>query len=164
MLLTFAGSTMAIAHYLYELVAPIYDASVTQSTAFRRGTDAVRALESYDAQGCLRSKTFFATIHIKHLCTMFAHDHAIELFERFLVQHAHERREQQQHVSTHTLVELARLVLTQQYFMFNGTLVRQKQGGPPNWPFMVLMGNIYAFYWQETLVAHLQARHELFGR
>ncbi|CAF3316270.1 unnamed protein product [Rotaria sp. Silwood2] len=155
------GPTIGIARYMNRRLQPIYD-QVTHSTTFFKESNAVRALENYAKQGYLQSNTLFATLHVNDLCTILPHEQLIKALQRFLNDYVPDG--QIQGVTIHTIIELIRYVLQNQYFIFKNKVYRQVKGCGSGQPLNHLLANIYMFYWQEDLVKILVNKNEIFGR
>ena len=155
------GPTLSIARYLDRLLQPIYD-QMASTTTFHKGADAVHALELYKQKGLLKPTTHFATLHIDHLHTMFPHKETIQALEHFL--HDHGFNGHIQGLTINTIVQLVRLILRNQYFIYDNRLFQQMKGGGPGAPLTALLADIYMLYWQQNLVSILNEKNELFGR
>ena len=155
------GPSMGIARFVSRLLQPIYD-EVARSTTFFQASDAVRAVERYAEQHLLKPTTLFATFHVNDLCTLLPHEETIEMLERFLNENT--SKGHIQGLSIHTIIELVRLVLQSQVFLFRKGVYRQIKGGTANSRLTTLLANIYMFYWQADLVKSLVDNNEVFGR
>jgi hypothetical protein len=146
---------------LNRLLEPIY-ARVALKNTFFKGADAVQALRACMEKGHLRSTTLFARLHVKHILTTFSHEQAIEIVERFL--HDHVPTKDVQGMSIPTIMQLVRVVLPNQWFVYNEKLYRQVHGGGSGLPLMSLLVNMILFDWQMEFVTYLQNKNEVFGR
>ena len=57
-----------------------------------------------------------------------------------------------------------RLFLKNQYILYEKQLYQYVQGGACNSSLMILLANIYMFYWQQDLLKLLTNSNEIFGR
>jgi hypothetical protein len=151
-----------MAHYLSRLLWSIIN-EVTGCTTFASGADAVHALERYTKSGHLRPTTLFATFNVHHVCTMFPHDRIIGALERFLDAHG---SEQLTDGLTHaTIIRLVRLVLQNQFFVYQNQLYQQTMGGGSGSRLTLPLACIYMFDCRPKLMAALSNnKNELFGR
>ena len=152
---------MGIARFVSRLLQPVYD-EVARSTTFFQASDAVHALELYAKKHLLKPTTLFATFHVNDLCTMLPYEETIEVLERFLNDNLSNGH--LQGLTVHTIVELVRLVMKNQVFLFRKRIYRQIKGGIANSPLTILLANIYMFYRQAALVKLLVDKNEVFGR
>ena len=155
------GPLMGISRFVSRLLQPIYD-EVARSTTFASASDAVRAVELYAERQLLKPTTSFATFHVNNVCSILPHEQIIEMLERFLLENL--STGQIQGLTTGTIIELVRLVLKNQVFLFRKRVYRQIKGGTVNSPLTDLLANIYLFYWQADLVQVLIDKKEVFGR
>ena len=155
------GPLMGIARFVSRLLQPIYD-EVARSTTFFQASDAVHAVELYADKHLLKPTTLFATFHVNDLCTLLPHEETIEVLERFLKENT--SKGHIQGLSIHTIIELVRLVLKNQVFLFRKRVYKQIKGAIANSPLTHLLANIYMFYWQADLVRVLNEKNEVFGR
>ena len=155
------SATIHISRFLSRLLQPIYD-QVTCSKTFIIGVDAIHAVEEYVKKGLLQPNTLFATLHINDLCTLFPHERAVQALQRFLNEHVLDG--QIQGISIQTIMDLVRLILRNQLFIYDDKLYRQTQGGGSSSPMTYILANIYIYYWQQDLVKLLEEKNEIFGR
>ncbi|CAF1366022.1 unnamed protein product [Adineta ricciae] len=150
-----------ISRLLNRLIEPIYDQVALHDTFFK-GSDAIQALETYKNENYLRSTTLFATLHANNILTVLHHEQAIEILERFLLDNVHSK--EIQGISIETIIQLVRLLLDNQWFIYQNKLYRQIGGGGSGSPFMLLLVNIILYDWQKEFLIHLKQNNELFGR
>ena len=150
-----------ICRLVNRLPEPIYTRVALKKTFFK-GADAVQALRACMRKGHLRSTTLFARLHVHHILTIFPHEQAIQVVERFL--HHHVPTKEIQGMSLATIIQLIRVVLANQWFIFNYKLYQQVRGGGSGLPLMSLLVNIILFDWQTEFVKYLQDKNEVFGR
>ena len=153
---------MNVTRFLTHLLQPLYN-YVTYSTTLERGIDVIDAIERYSSKGFLQSNTLFATACIHDLSTIIPHEQMIQTLERFL----HEFLTDQQHlegIQSSTIICLVRLLLENQYFLYENKLYQQIRGGARNSSLTILLANIYVFYWQQELIGTLKKKNEIFGR
>ena len=155
------GPSMGIARFVSRLLQPIFD-EVARSTTFFQASDAVHAVELYADKHLLKPTTLFATLHVNDLCALLPHEETIEVLERFLNENTSNGLIQG--LSIPTIIELVRLVLKNQVFLFRKRVYKQIKGGIANSPLTTLLANIYMYYWQADLVKSLVDKNEVFGR
>ena len=117
-----------ISRLLHRLLQSTYDRA-TSTTHFSKSVDAILALEKYKKRGHLRSTTLFAVLRVQSILITFNHEQAIQVLERFLRDHV--SSQQQQHIqglSIPTIIELIRLLLDHQLFVYENKVYRQKHG------------------------------------
>ena len=155
------GPLMGISRFVSRLLQPIYD-EVARSTTFFSASDAVHAMELYAEKQLLKPTTLFATFHVNDLCSILPHEKIIEMLERFLNENLSSGHIQG--LTMCTIIELVRLVLKNQMFLFQKRVYRPVKGGTVNSPLTTLLANIYMFYWQADLAKVLLDKDVVFGR
>ena len=150
-----------ICRLINRLLEPIYTRVALKKTFFK-GADAVQALRACMKKGHLGSTTIFARLHANHILTIFPHEQAIQVVERFLQDHVPSK--DVQGMSITTIIQLIRVVLTNQWFIFNYKLYQQVRGGGSGLPLLTLLVNVLLFDWQTEFVKYLQDKNEVFGR
>ncbi|CAF3931569.1 unnamed protein product [Rotaria sp. Silwood2] len=155
------GPTMGIARYLGHLLGLLFN-EATHCKLFSKSVDVIHTLEHYRQDGHLQPTTLFASFNINDLCTKFSHSHAINALERFL--HSYVSDHQVQHMTIGTILQLVRLVLDNQYFVYDNKLYRQIAGGASGSPLTIPLVYIYLFYWQQDLMNVFLDKDELFLR
>lgn len=153
--------TMNISRFLVRLLQPLYDC-VTSSKTFTTSMDVIEALEEYKCKGFLQSTTSFVTLRVHELSSVIPHHEIYAMLQRFLRENLADRS--MEGITKSTMLDLVRLVLENQYMLYDKKFYRKIHGGACNSLLMTLLMNIYMHYWQESLVNTLYNRKELFGR
>ena len=156
------GPTVGISRYLSHVLCSIIDQTIGCKTSVSE-TGVVLALESYRQQGHLRPTTLFATFNIHPVCTMFPHEMTIDALQALLETHG---SEQQTHgLTNETIVRLVRLVLKNQFFLYQNQLYRQTIGGGSGSRVTLPLACIYLFHCLPGLITALSnSKHELLAR
>jgi hypothetical protein len=160
------GLTRWIANYLASVLWSTLD-RLTHCQKFYADADAVQALELYAQRQRLRSTTFFVTFTMDDLSTVFPHPQILAALDHFLCTYAFDDEEfQRAQISVNTIVELVRLALESQYFVYENRLYRQVTGGASGSPLTLPLAYIYLYYCRPALLAALivNQERELFGR
>ncbi|CAF4242382.1 unnamed protein product [Rotaria sp. Silwood2] len=160
------GPTMLIADYVSDLLWSIFD-RVTHCQNFLQGADAVQALEIYaHHHHRLQPTTLFVTFTMDDLCNIFQHEEILEILEDFLHTYGlSDENFQEHHISIETILRLVRLVLYNQYFVYNNKLYRQMVGGVSGLPLTMALAYIYLYHCRPLLWTMLMNNtQEIFGR
>ncbi|CAF4515840.1 unnamed protein product [Rotaria sp. Silwood2] len=155
------GPTTGICRFLGSLLGALFN-EATHCRKFKKAVDVIHALEFYQKSGQLQPNTLFASFNIDDLCIRFSHEQAINALERFL--NAYVPDHHIQGMTIDTILQLARLVLENQYFIYNYKLYQQTMGGASGSPLTIPLVYIYLFYWQQDLMNDLVPKNELFVR
>ena len=120
-------------------------------------------METYKNDGYLRFTTLFVVLHVNHMLTIFPHEQTMQTLERFLYDHVSSSK-QIQGLSISTILQLVRLLLNNQWFMYDNKLYRQVHGGGCGSPLMLLLVNIILYDWQKEFITYIKEKNEIFGR
>lgn len=152
---------LPISKFLNDFLAKLY-LKAARKTTYISGIDVIRQLEQYRNQGRLTKYTQFVTFDVTDLYTMIPRDGALEALAKFLSRTLKNSRIG--NINIDTILRLARLVLDNNYFIYNQKYYKQIRGGAMGSPFTMVLANIYMFEWEQTLIQHQQYHHELYGR
>ena len=120
-------------------------------------------MEVYQKTGQLQPTTLFATFNMDNLCVTFSHQQVMKALEHFLRQ-CTLPNDHIQDMTIETILQLVRLVLDNQYFVYNYKLYKQTQGSASGSLLTIPLVYIYLFYWQQHLLGDLINNNELFSR
>ena len=123
----------------------------------------IRQMEVYESRDRLKPTTLFASFNIDHLCLTFTHEHVIQALETFMTYNKFNDN-QLQGMNISTILNLVRLALNNQYFVYNYKLYQQNTGSASASSLTIPLVYIYIFYWQPNLTKNLIQKHELFFR
>jgi hypothetical protein len=144
---------------------------VTHCQTFSNGDDIVYALEQHVKHGYpLHQNTQFITFNINEICTKFSHERIIEALEKFLHFHESELHSimTEKGLTIETIIQLTRLVLQNQFFIYENKLYQQIHGSASGSLLTIPLACIYFFYGQSSLLALIHCLinnpDELFGR
>ena len=132
------------------------------------GADAVHALEQYAKDGHLQSTSLLGTYNINDFCTRFPHEETVQALEDFL--HRYDIQQLQDEIgeslTSETIITLARLVLDNQFFVYENKLYQQIKGGVSGSLLTISLAFIYMFHCRPKLVTSLMNNkdQELFAR
>ncbi|CAF2830114.1 unnamed protein product [Rotaria sp. Silwood2] len=122
----------------------------------------IHTLELYQQSKHLQPTTLFASFNIDELCTMFSHQQAIEALKFVLDYHAFDHFIDG--ITIDTIIQLVRLVLKNQSFIYNDNLYQQIHDGASGSPLTIPLVYIYPIYWRRDLINIFVNKHEAFGR
>ncbi|CAF1342751.1 unnamed protein product [Rotaria sordida] len=156
------GPTMGISRYLGRLLELLFN-DATYCKKFHKAYNVIHAMEFYQKNGHLRPTTLFASFNINDLCLNFSHQQVMDALEHFLNSYISSDHSIQGMTIT-TILQLVRLVLHEQYFLYNYKLYRQIAGCASGSLLTIPLVYIYLFYWQQNLLEDLINKNELFFR
>ena len=92
---------------------------------------------------------------------MLPQEQSLDMIRKFLAAHNIEKVNT---ISVDTIINLARIVLTENAFFYDNKYYKQILGGAMGSPFTMTLANIFMWYWEQELVTDLHSSHELYGR
>ena len=145
---------------LDRLIRPLFDEYVQQTTILD-GVDLLRRSDKYVQLGLLKPTTHLCTFDITDLYTMLPQEESIAILKKFLLHFNHTHV---QGMSMQAIESLARIVLTENVFIYKNKYYRQVIGGAMGSPFTLALANIFMWDWEQALVEHQRNSNELYGR
>ncbi len=142
---------------------------MTHCQTFSNSDDLVYSLEQYVQQGYLRETTSFITFNINNICTKFSHPEVIDTLEKFLHIYASKFGTVAEGLTNETILQLVRLVLQNQFFIYDNKLYQQMYGSPSGSLLTIPLACIFVFYGQSSFPSSfihtsINNKNELFGR
>ncbi|CAF3799015.1 unnamed protein product [Rotaria sp. Silwood1] len=121
-----AGPIMGINRYLGRLLGLFFN-DATHCKKLHKAYNVIHHMEFYQKSGHLLPTTLFVSFNINDLCMNFSHQQVMDALEHFL--HSYISSDHSiQGMTISTILQLVRLVLDEQYFIYNYTLYRQTAG------------------------------------
>ena len=143
-----------------KIIRSLFD-KYAKSTTFADGVDLLDKLQRYIAAGYLTASTLFVTFDIIDLYTMLPQEEALAILAEFLHEHGCEKVEK---ISIDTIVQLARLVLQENVFVYDKKYYRQVIGGAMGSPFTLTLANIFMWKWEKQAILSKISTLEVYGR
>ncbi|CAF4459001.1 unnamed protein product, partial [Rotaria sp. Silwood2] len=157
---TIHAATKQISQYLDKLIRPLFDRFVRQTT-FVDGADLLDQLQKYIQKGYFNSSTLFITFDIANLYTMLPQEESLAVLAEFLRVH---NCEKVNGISIDTIVELGRIVLKSNAFVYEKKFYRQIIGGAMGSAFTLTLANIFMWKWERQTLLPKLGSHEIYGR
>jgi hypothetical protein len=152
--------TTGISKFLDKLIRPLFDKHVRSMTIIN-GVDLIRHLETYVENGYFKPTTQLCTFDITHLYTMLPQEESLSVLTEFLLQHGYHKVKG---VPIDAIRKLARLVITENVFIYEKKFHRQIIGGIMESAFTLTLANIFMWKWEKELVRRQLAANEIYGR
>ena len=92
---------------------------------------------------------------------MLPQEEFLAILAEFLHEHGCEKVEQ---ISIDTIVQLARLVLQENAFVYGNKYYRQIIGGAMGSPFTLTLANIFMWKWEKQAILSKLSSNEVYGR
>ena len=152
--------TTGISKFLDKLIRPLFDKHV-RTTTIIDGVDLIRRLETYAAHGYLKPATYLCTFDITDLYTMLPQEESLNILTEFLLKHGYSKLKG---IPIDAIRKLARLVITENVFIYEKKFYRQIIGGAMGSAFTLTLANIFMWKWEEKLFRQQQVSNEIYGR
>jgi hypothetical protein len=152
--------TTGISKFLDRLIRPLFDKHA-RSTTIIDGVDLIRRLETYVENGYLKSTTQLCTFDITDLYTMLPQEESLDILIEFLLEYGYRKVKD---IPLDAIRKLARIVLTENVFIYEKKLYRQVIGGAMGSAFTLTLANIFMWKWENKLVHRQNASNEIYGR
>ncbi len=152
--------TTGISKFLDKLLRPLFDKHV-RSTTIIDGVDLIRRLETYVENGYFKPTTQLCTFDITDLYTMLPQEESLNILTEFLLQHGYHKVKG---VPIDAIRKLARVVLTENVFIYEKKFYRQVIGGAMGSAFTLTLANIFMWKWEKQLVDRQLTVNEIYGR
>ena len=154
------STTTGISKFLDRSTRPLFD-RYARATSIIDGVDLLQRLHTYVQHGHFRASTLFVTFDIANLYTMLPQDESLAILAEFLREH---RCTTIDGMTIDTIIELARLVLQNNTFVFEKKFYRQIIGGAMGSPFTLTLANIFMWKWQKGAILPQLPSGEVYGR
>jgi hypothetical protein len=152
--------TTGISKFLDQLIRPLFDKHV-RSTTIIDSVDLIRRLETYVENGYLKATTQLCTFDITDLYTMLPQEESLDILTEFLLQYGYHKVNG---VPLDAIRKLARLVITENVFIYEKKFYRQVIGGAMGSSFTLTLANIFMWKWEKALVQRQLTSNEIYGR
>ncbi|CAF1434692.1 unnamed protein product [Adineta steineri] len=121
-------------------LAYMYFLPKSHKTRIIDGLGLLSKLKHYIQNGHLKSTTFFVTFDITNLYTMLPQEESLKILGEFLQEHHCDRVNE---ISIDTIIELGRIVLQANVFVYGNKFYRQIIGGAMGSAFTLTLANIF---------------------
>ena len=152
--------TTGISKFLDEILRPLFDKHV-RATTIIDGVDLIRRLETYVSYGYFKCTTYLCTFDITDLYTMLPQEESLDILTEFLLQHGYHKVKG---VPIDAIRKLARIVITENVFIYEKKFYRQIIGGAMGSAFTLTLANIFMWKWEKVFADRQIASNEIYGR
>jgi hypothetical protein len=109
----------------------------------------------------LKPTTHLCTFDITDLYTMLPQEESLDVLTEFLLQFGYHKMKG---VPIDAIRKLARIVITENVFIYEKKFYRQIIGGAMGSAFTLTLSNIFLWKWEKELVRRQLASNEIYGR
>jgi hypothetical protein len=111
--------------------------------------------------GYLKPTTLLCTFDITDLYTMLPQQESLDILTEFLLEYGYHKVKG---VPIDAIRKLARIVITENVFIYEKKFYRQVIGGAMGSAFTLTLANIFMWKWEKELVRRQLASNEIYGR
>ncbi|CAF1627741.1 unnamed protein product, partial [Rotaria magnacalcarata] len=151
--------TIKISKFLDDLLRPLFDQMALNSTV-TSGFDLVKQLRQW-SRNHLKQETLFCTIDVTDLYTMVPQIEGVLSLKKMLDQL---KLKQVGGLKVETIIRLSRLVMTNNYFSYNGQFYHQVRGGAMGSPLTLTISNCYMYFFERQIVNQIRNSGGLYFR
>jgi hypothetical protein len=145
---------------LDETIRPLFDHFVRRTTIVD-GADLLDKLQAYVTNGYFTASTWFITFDVTDLYTMLPQEESLVVLTEFLREYGCEKVNG---LAIDTIVQLARIVLEENVFVYDQHFYRQIIGGAMGSAFTLTLANIFMWKWEKHAILAQLPKNELYGR
>jgi hypothetical protein len=152
--------TTGISKFLDQLIRPLFDKHV-RSTMIIDGADLLRRLDTYVENDHLKATTQLCTFDVTDLYTMLPQEESLDILTEFLLRFGYH---EVKGIPIDAIRKLARIVITENVFIYETKFYRQVIGGAMPSAFTLTLANIFMWKWEKQLAHRQLASNEIYGR
>ena len=151
--------TIKISKFLDNLLRPLFDKMAIE-TAITSGYELVKRLQEW-SKSYMRPETLLCTIDVADLYTMIPQVEGVLSLKKML-DYLHLK--QINGVKTEVILRLARFVMVNNYFTYNGQYYHQVRGGAMGSPLTLTIANCYMFFFEQSIRKQINNGYGLYFR
>ncbi|CAF4168919.1 unnamed protein product [Adineta steineri] len=151
--------TMKISKWLDGLLRPLFDRLAVDSTIMN-GVQLIKQVERWSAR-YLTSATSFIIMDVTDLYTMIPEEGGVTAIKRLMET---SNLKQIDGVKREIILALARFVMTNNYFYFDGSYYKQIRGGAMESPLILTIANTYMYFVERPIFKWAQRTCSIYYR
>ncbi|CAF1538052.1 unnamed protein product [Adineta ricciae] len=129
------------------MLRPLFN-QMAFSTTVTSGLELIKRLQKWSSNN-LRSSTILCTIDVSDLYTVIPHVEGVLSLKSML---DHLKLKKVNNVRTEAILRLARFVMKNNYFKYNGQYYHQVRGGAMGSPLALTIANCYMFFYEQNII------------
>ena len=147
--------TIKISKFLDDLLRPLFNQMASKTTV-NSGFDLVKHLRRWSIIN-LKQDTLLCTIDVSDLYTMIPQVEGVLSLKKML---DYLQLKSIKNLKTEAIIRLARFVMKNNYFSYNGQYYHQIRGGAMGSPLTLTIANCYMFFFEQDIIRQI---HNSFG-
>ncbi|CAF4148735.1 unnamed protein product, partial [Rotaria sordida] len=151
--------TIKISKFLDDLLRPLFD-KMASNTTVMSGFELVKKLQQW-SQVNMKKETILCTVDVADLYTMSPQVEGVLTLKKMLdFLHIKQIKE----LKVEAIIRLARFVMQNNYFKYNGQYYHQIRGGAMGSPLTLTIANCYMFFYERDIVRQISNSGGLYLR
>ncbi|CAF4004594.1 unnamed protein product [Rotaria sordida] len=151
--------TIKISKFLDDLLRPLFD-KMALNTTVMSGFELVKKLQEW-SQVNMKKETILCTVDVADLYTMIPQVEGVLALKKMLdFLHIKQIKE----LKVEAIIRLARFVMQNNYFKYNGQYYHQIRGGAMGSPLTLTIANCYMFFYERDIVRQISNSGGLYLR
>jgi hypothetical protein len=151
--------TIEISRWLDSILRPLFD-QMAMDTSILNGVQLIFELEKWASQ-FLNVNTYFLTMDVSDLYTMVPQEGGIQAIKKMLRCF---HLDQINSVKTPIILLLARFVMKNNFFFYDGAYYKQIRGGAMGSPLTLTISNAYMYFFQTPIVKWIGHTNGIYRR
>ena len=151
--------TKKISKFLDDLLRPLFD-QMASATTVTCGFELFKHLQQWSTTN-ISQETILCTIDILDLYTMIPQIEGVLSLKKML---DYLQLKQVNGLKIETIIRLARFVIKNNYFKYNGQYYHQIRGGAMGSPLTLTIANCYMFFFEQNIIKQIHNSHGLYFR
>jgi len=151
--------TIKISKFLDDLLRPLFDQMASKTTV-TSGFELVKHLRKWSIIN-LKKDTLLCTIDVSDLYTMIPQIEGVLSLKKML---DHLQLKDIKGLKTEAIIRLARFVMKNNYFSYNGQYYHQIRGGAMGSPLTLTIANCYMFFFEQDIIRQINNSFGLYLR
>ncbi|CAF1584040.1 unnamed protein product, partial [Didymodactylos carnosus] len=151
--------SIKISKFLDNLLRPLFDQMALKTTV-TSGFELYQKLQQWSPNS-MKQETVLCTIDVADLYTMIPQVEGVLSLKKML---DHVNLKQIDGLKTEVIIRLARFVMTNNYFKYNGQYYHQIKGGAMGSPLTLTIANCYMFFFEQYILKQITNSFGLYVR
>lgn len=151
--------TVKISKFLDNLLRPLFN-QMAMNTTVTSGFELIKKLQEWSPTN-LKSSTILCTIDVSDLYTVIPQMEGVLSLKKML---DHLNITQVNGLRTEAILRLARFVMQNNYFKYDGRYYHQIRGGAMGSPLTLTIANCYMFFYEQNIIRQVQNSSGLYVR
>ncbi|CAF1391920.1 unnamed protein product [Rotaria sordida] len=151
--------TIKISKFLDDILRPLFD-KMASSTTVTCGFELLKKLQEWSKTN-MKQEILLCTIDVVDLYTMIPQVEGVLTLKKML---DHLNLKQIQGLKTEVIIRLARFVVQNNYFKYDGQFYHQIKGGAMGSPLTLTIANCYMYFFEQNIIKQINNSYGFYVR